>query len=208
MPTKYKLTYFKFYVRGEAARQLLYLGEADFEDITVDWDSEEWKKLKPTTPFGQLPILEFDGTVICQSIVINRYLANTFGYAGKTQEDKIKAEMIAECLVDLILPFGPIFDEPDEKKKPEMVQKAMGKFVTGLEDLQKILKANKTNSGFFVGDSLTWVDVLWATYIPWINFMKFGPGLEKFPDLLKVRDQVEATPRIAEWIKKRPTYPT
>lgn len=30
------------------------------------------------TPFGQLPILEFDGQVLCQSLTIARYLARKF----------------------------------------------------------------------------------------------------------------------------------
>jgi len=207
MPTKYKVTYFKFYVRGEAIRQLLYLAEADFEDVTLEWDSAEWKALKPTLPNGQLPVLEFDGTVLCQSIVINRYLAYKFGLAGKTELDKLRGEMIVDCITDLLNPFEPIFEEPDEKKKAEMTEKYMPKFVIGLEHLQKMLEANKSNSGFFVGDSMTWVDILWASYFPWINYMKFGSGLEKFPKLLKVRDQVEATPRIKEWLSKRPQYP-
>ena len=31
------------------------------------------------TPFGQLPLLEADGIVLCQSRTIGRYLANKFG---------------------------------------------------------------------------------------------------------------------------------
>ena len=31
------------------------------------------------TPFGQLPMLEADGIVLCQSRTIGRYLANKFG---------------------------------------------------------------------------------------------------------------------------------
>jgi len=205
MATKYKLTYFNFYFRGEAIRQLLYLGGADFEEVTVDFtDMDKWNKLKSQMPFGQLPVLEFDGKKIGQSLTINRYLANKFGFAGKSEDDKVKAEMLSEYVLDLIIPLEAIFDEPDEKKKVDMTQNYTPKFVAGLENLQKHLDANKSKGGFFVGDSMTWVDILWTSYIPAIYFMKLGAAVDKFPKLLKIRDQVEATPRIKEWLSKRP----
>jgi glutathione S-transferase len=45
--------------RGEEVRLALHLAGIDFEDHRVD--REEWKKLKPTTPYGQMPVLEIKG---------------------------------------------------------------------------------------------------------------------------------------------------
>lgn len=52
----FKLTYFKFYARGEAIRMLLTHAGAQWEDKLIDFS--EWPALKPTVPGNQLPCLE------------------------------------------------------------------------------------------------------------------------------------------------------
>uniref|UniRef100_A0A915B2R9 glutathione transferase n=1 Tax=Parascaris univalens TaxID=6257 RepID=A0A915B2R9_PARUN len=74
---KYKLIFFYPQTRAEAARMMFKLADVPFEDIRIFED--EWVELKPTTPFGQLPVLEFDGHKLAQSFAINRYLARKFG---------------------------------------------------------------------------------------------------------------------------------
>ena len=46
--------------------------------------SEDMAKLKPSLPYGQLPLLEYKGTTITQSVAIARFLAHEFGLGGKT----------------------------------------------------------------------------------------------------------------------------
>ena len=36
----------------------LRVGGVEFEDKRVGYGSPEWEALKPTTPFGQVPVLE------------------------------------------------------------------------------------------------------------------------------------------------------
>ena len=52
-------------------------------------------------PLGQIPILEFDGTTISQSLTIARFLAKEFGLAGKTNLEQAQAEMIIDAGNDL-----------------------------------------------------------------------------------------------------------
>merc|ERR1712203_882402 len=40
--------------------------------------------VKPTTPFGQLPLLQWDDEVICQSMACARFVAREVGLAGNT----------------------------------------------------------------------------------------------------------------------------
>ncbi|WP_146660021.1 glutathione S-transferase family protein [Enhygromyxa salina] len=57
--SKPKLTYFDFAgSRGEEARLALHLAGVDFEDNRL---AGSWPELKPTTPFGSLPVLEIEG---------------------------------------------------------------------------------------------------------------------------------------------------
>jgi hypothetical protein len=46
--THFKLTYFKFYARGEAIRMLLAHAGAVWEDKLIEFS--EWPALKPTVP--------------------------------------------------------------------------------------------------------------------------------------------------------------
>jgi len=204
MASKYKLTYFNFYGRGEAARMLFALGGVEYEDFRVEWTGDDWKELKPKTPFGQLPLLEVDGKVFCQSTAVTRYLANKFGFAGKTDLDKLQADMIVDCIVDLTNPLEPIIDEKDETKKKELFQNYEPKLEKHLQNLLKMLEANHGGNGFFVGDSITWADLIWNGLLYWIRYMKYGPLVDKFPKLIAVNDRVDKEPRIAAWIQKRP----
>ena len=53
------------------------------------------------TPFGQVPVLECDGQIICQSIAIARYVAKENGLAGKDNWTQAQADMVVDCLMDL-----------------------------------------------------------------------------------------------------------
>merc|ERR1711862_708421 len=80
-----KLTYFNLRARGEPCRLLLAYGGIKYEDerISPPWDpTSTWSTLKPTTPFGQLPILNWDGVEICQSMACARFIAREVGLAG------------------------------------------------------------------------------------------------------------------------------
>jgi len=204
MSSKYRLTYFNCYGRGEAARLLFALAGVEYEDCRVKWASDEWTELKPKTPFGALPLLEIDGRVFCQTIAVTRHLANKFGFAGKTELDKLQADMIVDCIADLTNPLEAVMEEQDEAKKKVLCQNSEPKLHVHFQNLQKLLEANNGGNGFFVGDSITWADLIWTGLLPGIRFMKFGPAVDKYPKLTAVNARVEAEPRIAEWIKKRP----
>lgn len=60
-----RLTYFAFDgSRGLECRLALSLAGLSFDDHRVRRDA--WSALKPTTPFGSLPLLEVDGQVLAQ----------------------------------------------------------------------------------------------------------------------------------------------
>jgi len=59
MPSSIKLKYFDFEGVAEPTRLALTLAGVEFEDVRVKFP--EWKDMKATTPYGQLPLLEVDG---------------------------------------------------------------------------------------------------------------------------------------------------
>jgi len=72
---KLKLYYFDIPGRGESLRLFCIYAGLPFEDCRLT--QEEFQKLKDNgkLPFGQLPALEADGTIIVQSAAIIRYLS-------------------------------------------------------------------------------------------------------------------------------------
>ena len=57
--------------------------------------------LKPSLPFGQLPVLEVDGNTICQSMAIARYLASECGIAGSSGLVKAQVDEVVDVVNDV-----------------------------------------------------------------------------------------------------------
>ena len=68
-----KFVYFDGQAKGELGRILLSLGGIDFKDERISVTSGAWPLLKPSTPFGQLPLLYWDGEELAQSMAIARW---------------------------------------------------------------------------------------------------------------------------------------
>merc|ERR1712008_133177 len=90
--TKIKLTYFNGKGRTEPARLILAYAGVDYEDCRIEF--EDWPKLKP----------------------IFRFLANEYGLAGKTNLERARADLIADCVGDLLASVFAIFSAPEDKK--------------------------------------------------------------------------------------------
>ncbi len=88
---QYKLLYFNGRGLAELSRYILAIAGQEYEDARFEFS--EWAAIKPTTPFGQVPLLEIKEensvTHISQSNAIARFLANKFGLAGKTDIEKV-----------------------------------------------------------------------------------------------------------------------
>ena len=97
----YKLTYFDARGRGEGIRYIFAQAGVKYEDNRIK--REDWPKLKETTPFGQLPILEVDGKVLSGSGSICRLLAEKFGLAGLNEFENAELDSIADFINDFAL---------------------------------------------------------------------------------------------------------
>ena len=72
------LTYFDFDgSRGLECRIALHVAGVDFTDARVT--RPEWAALKPTLPYGALPVLTVDGRVLAQSTAILNYVGRSHG---------------------------------------------------------------------------------------------------------------------------------
>merc|ERR1711955_177621 len=121
-----KLTYFDLRARGEPCRLLLAYGGLKYEDerIPPPWDpATTWSTVKPTTPFGQLPLLQWGDEVICQSMACARFIAREVGLAGNTSMESAQVDEIIDVIQDLINAFVKLYfakDEAGQKKHAEV----------------------------------------------------------------------------------------
>ncbi|VDM81904.1 unnamed protein product [Strongylus vulgaris] len=199
----YKLTYFGVRGVAETARQIFALAGQDFEDVRVS--QEEFAPIKPNTPFGQLPVLDIDGQQIAQSMAICRYLARKFGFAGKSPIDEAIVDSLADQYTDYRVEIKPWFypavgikEGNVEQLKKDVLLPAREKF---LAILTKFLKKN--SSGFLVGDSVTWVDLLIAEHSSLMLHL-VPEFLEGYPEVKAHMEKIHKIPNVKKWIETRP----
>ncbi|GMS84031.1 hypothetical protein PENTCL1PPCAC_6206, partial [Pristionchus entomophagus] len=210
MKVHYKLIYFFIRGRGEPIRMLFSLAGVQFEDKRVQL--EEWPKMKSHTPFGSLPVLEFDNQQLGQSQATIRYLATRFGLSGRTPIEEAQVDAFADCIIDFtnaidefhLVACGLVPGSKGELYEREFCpakEKLMGL-------MQKQLKKNGT--GWIVGNSITSVDVQLACVVQsMIDESGKGEGeiLRGFQEIGEHQKKVYSHPRIAPYIESRPYSP-
>ncbi|KAG7396157.1 hypothetical protein PHYBOEH_002654 [Phytophthora boehmeriae] len=197
-PSNIKLTYFDGKGRAELARLLFSYGSVNFVDDRIA--HADFAKLKPTLPFGQVPILEVDGAVYAQSMAINLYAAKLSGLFPSEALDALKADMFSQALIELEAPFVEfMFKTPDEAKKAEL------KKVFIEETVPKIFSAldKRVGGKFILGDSISYVDLQLldnvANKLTW-GFPDFS--VDAYPALAAVVANVKADPKVAAYLAK------
>ena len=94
------LTYFNFDgSRGLECRLALAVAGVPFEDRRVT--GAPWQALKPTLPFGSLPVLEEDGRVLAQANAIMVYVGRTHGLHPSDPWEAAQHEAIMGSVEDL-----------------------------------------------------------------------------------------------------------
>src|SRR5262245_59188530 len=99
--TKPRLTYFDNpRSRGEECRLALFLAGVDFEDHRIPRTS--WPPLKPTTPFGSLPVFELAGKpAVSQSNAILAHIGRRYGLLPKDDWEAMRHESLLSAAEDL-----------------------------------------------------------------------------------------------------------
>merc|ERR1711909_89515 len=111
-----KLTYFDLRARAEPCRLLLAYAGAKYEDerLPAPWDNmAPWAALKPNTPWGQVPLLAWDGEVIAQSMACARFLAREYNLAGRTSMEMAQVDEIIDVIQDLLNAWYSLYHAKD-----------------------------------------------------------------------------------------------
>nr|UOU03297.1 glutathione S-transferase sigma 8-2 [Brachionus rubens] len=198
----YKLVYFDLKGRAEAIRILFKLANQPFEDKRIEFS--EWPELKSKTPFHKLPMLEFTENsrtqVIPQSNSIVRFVAERFGLCGANDLEKAQCDAISEQVRDIFDSLVNIYLIKDNDEKNRSLDKALSESVpNGFKLIQNILESNQ--SGFLVGDKITYADVVLLISYEWLRDRK-DEVLAKLPALKKHNDMICSIPVIAKHLEE------
>jgi len=198
----YKLYYFNGRGRAEVDRLIFAAAGQKFEDIR--YEGHEWPSHKAEMPLGQMPVLEFNGTKLPQSIAIARFLAKQFNLAGKDNFEQAKVDAVADTVGDLLTEFLDIKHEDEPTRKEALTKKFKTEgLAKHLQNLDVLGKLYGNGGPFFVGNNLTWADLLFYDVGETILSL-VDDAFDKYPWLKQNRAEVEKQPRIAEYLKNRP----
>ncbi|XP_012269130.2 glutathione S-transferase-like [Athalia rosae] len=196
----YKLTYFPIKGLAEPIRFLLSYGSVEFEDVRVN--REDWPKLKPSMPFGQMPVLEVDGKKINQSQAISRYLAKQFGLAGKDDWEALEIDATVATIDDLRTKIASWFYEGNIAVKQTKYEPLFKETIPYF--LKRLDAQVKTNGGWFVGGTLSWADLLFIAQLDYIIYMTNVDIIDKYDNLKQLKANVLNVSQIKSWVAKRP----
>ncbi|PAA57303.1 hypothetical protein BOX15_Mlig001320g1, partial [Macrostomum lignano] len=114
---KYEFMYFPVKGYGNMVRIVLEDQGIPYEYKPV---GENWPQVKPTTPFGQVPVLTVNGsTQIAQSHTIARYLGREHGLMGSNNIEQAQIEMWIDQSADLRKKFAKmIYTDYENGLKP------------------------------------------------------------------------------------------
>ncbi len=197
--TKPILTYFDLArSRGEECRLALFLAGVDFEDRRIP--SKDWAALKPTTPFGSMPVFEVPGKPpVSQSNAILAYLGRRYGLLPKDDWEAMRHESLLSACEDLRYAVNRTTGIKDveevKRKRAELVE---GPVLTWARNMERQIQ------GPFVGGAdISVADIKLYILVNWFRsgVLDHVPTdvFAKFPKLEGVWEGVKQHPKVVEW---------
>jgi len=200
--SRYELMYFDFVgSRGEECRMALALAGVDFDDARFARDT--WPGLKPTTPFGSVPVLkQGDQPALAQSNAILTYLGLAHGLLPKDPWETARHLAILEACEEVrtaLAPSGKMSDPAEKKAAREAL--ATGFLQTWGANIEKQIQ------GPFVGGSaISVADIklfqITESFVKGVLDHIPSTVFENFPKLMAVYQGVLTHPKIAAWRAK------
>lgn len=197
--SRYELSYFDFVgSRGEECRMALALTGVDFKDAR--FARAEWPGLKPTTPFGSVPVLKQEGKpALAQSNAILTYLGLAHGLLPTDPWEAARHIAILEACEEVrsaLVPSGKMTDPAEKQAAREAL--ASDYLQTWGAHIEKQI------SGPFVGGSaISVADVklfqITESFVRGVLDHIPATVFQAFPKLMGVHQGVLSHPKIAAW---------
>ena len=196
---KPRLIYFDAPVsRGEECRIALHLAGVDFEDVRVS--SADWPAMKPRTPYGGMPVLEWPGhPPLAHSNAILVLIGRRHGLHPRDDFEAARHEGMMQHVEELRAAVSPTLRMPDAEKKA-----AREALVAGfLPNWADAAERNITAAPFFAGEKIHVVDIKLYQVVRWLGSGKVDhiPAtiFAAYPRLTGVHEAVRDHPGVKAW---------
>jgi len=197
--TKARLTYFDLSgSRGEECRLALSLAGIEFEDNRIKFP--EWPELKPTTPYGSMPVLELpDKPPIAHSNAILTLIGRRHGLHPKDDFEAALHEGMMTAIEDLRHHVGPVLRISDPAAKQAKREELAANYLPGWAKFAE----PQIEGPFFAGGKLHVVDLKLFMVVRWFatGTVELIPStvFDPFPRLTGVYRAVSDHPAVKAW---------
>jgi glutathione S-transferase len=207
--------------RGEVVRLALEEAGADYVDVArvgleqddnrqgvIDILEDSKLQFPPFAP----PFLIDGELMIAQAAAILQYLAPKIGLIGESLAEQLFAHQIQLTVTDFLMEVHdthhPIanslyYEEQTQESKHRSANFIKFRIPKYLAYFEKILINNKLNSGWLVGNSLTYADLSLFQIIEGLQYAfpkGFSKISNKYTNSLALRDAVAARPNTAAYL--------
>ena len=205
----FTLHYFNARGRGELVRYMFVFSKTPYQDKRYSF--EEWPKVKPSMPLGQLPVLECNrgGEThwLTQSRAIVAHIARVTGLAGSTPEQMARAHEAFEILMEVMEHGGKIMFEKDEEKKKQLMEQMKNDLAPrnfGFLEKRIVENGGKNMAG---GEGYTYADLFVAQFFDGMMRKPMMPMCDmasKMPTLMALVKTINESPEIKAYLETRP----
>jgi len=187
-----RLTYFGLKAKAQLPVIICEFAKLPYEFREINNDA--WKDLKPTTPFGQLPLMEFYGTTMSQSLAIAHVLAKECQLLGNSPREFAVSEMLLQQMEDVWQKTTQSNPTSFKKTTPEGFEQFWSEYIP-----QQFLFLTKLLRGDRFTDNITLGEL--AVFNQLNLLLDIRDNLfENYPELQAFYKRIAAVPNIAAYI--------
>ena len=202
-----KLTYFDFnFWRIDILRLSLSYGQIPYELNQIK--REDWLKEKKKFPFGQLPIMDFNGMLFGHTHSLAIFCAMKSNLYDENQKNALIINQVLDWANDITIKIAPSIRE----KNPEKAKKKRELFIrndmnTWFAFLENLLDRVSTNKKFFtekfsLADITAWRLIYWfksgkldqidTSFLDDFSILKnYFENLNSFKPLIELKEYAE-----------------
>lgn len=200
-----KLTYFDLRGRAEPIRLALLLGGVPFEDDRIG--PAAWGELKPTTPYGGLPVMKVDGQTAAQSHAILRYAGKLGNLYPTDPLEALRVDEVIDAIGDLTACMFRYKGKDKDALRADRDKLASEDIPRYFGGLEKRLESFG-DGPWAVGEEMTIADlVICQTITTFRSGILDYVGkdvLDSYPRGTQAYNAVMELPKVKEWYKKYP----